>query len=255
MFDRLSTLTRFRNVHDGERIVIVCNGPSLNQMDLGFLRDEITFGLNKIHLGLETFGFYPRYLAAVNDKVIGQTADVLRKMTAVKFISDRSAHLLPADALTFHIHTTRVREPFCHDITLGVREGHTVTFVALQLAYYMGAREVVLIGMDHRFTLNGPPNSTQVMQGHDPNHFSPDYFANKPWDAANLAQSEASYKIARDAYEADGRRIIDATLGGACTIFEKADYREVFGKGAPRPQPAPRSPATGYSRDGMGLLP
>lgn len=240
MFHCLSPLTRFRDVHLGDRIVVVCNGPSLNEMDLGFLRHEITFGLNKIHLGLETFGFYPRYLAAVNDKVIEQEAQALRAMTSVKFISDRSADLLPADALTLHMHTTKVTTPFCHDITTGVREGHTVTFVALQLAYYMGAKEVVLIGMDHHFTLNGPPNSTQHMQDHDPNHFSPAYFANKPWDAANLTQSEASYKIAREVYEADGRRIIDATLGGACPVFEKADYRAIFAKGAPRPQPVSR---------------
>jgi hypothetical protein len=239
VFDRLSSLSRFKDIHAGERIVIVCNGPSLNRMNLSFLRQEITFGLNKIHLGLQNFGFYPRYLAAVNDKVIAQEAEALRAMTSVKFISDRSAHLLPADALTFHLHTTRIPDPFCHDIAQGVREGHTVTFVALQIAYYMGAREVVLIGMDHHFTRNGPPGSTQQMGSHDPNHFSPAYFANQPWDAANLAQSEASYRIARQVYEADGRRIIDATLGGACPVFEKADYRTVFAGAAPARDSAP----------------
>ncbi|SLN72252.1 hypothetical protein LOS8367_03690 [Limimaricola soesokkakensis] len=226
----ISPLARFENCHSGERIVLVCNGPSLNEMDLSPLRYETVFGLNKIHLGLRRFGFYPRYLAAVNDKVIAQEAPALRKMTAIKFITDRCRQLLPQDAFTFHINTTRIPEPFCHDIARSVREGHTVTFVALQIARYMGAAEVVIVGLDHRYTQSGAPNAPLRMEGPDPNHFSPDYFGGKEWDAPNLAQSEASYRCAREAYEREGRRIIDVTRGGACTIFEKARYEDIFGK-------------------------
>lgn len=222
-------LLRFRDRHKGERCVIVCNGPSLNSMDLSFLRDEIVIGLNKIYLGLPRFGFYPRYLVAVNDKVIAQSASAYRDMTAIKFISDRSAHLLPADAWTYHIRTHGLDGLFYPDITQGVREGHTVTHAALQIAYYMGVCEVIIIGMDHRFAPAGPANSEQIMTGPDPNHFSPDYFRDQKWDAPNLAGSEMSYRAARAAFEADGRRIIDATAGGACEVFEKANYQELFG--------------------------
>jgi len=96
----VSALTRFKNRHSGQRCVVVCNGPSLNRMDLEFLRHEIVFGLNKIHLGLEKFGFYPRYLVAVNHKVIAQSAETFRRMTAIKFISELGADLLPQDAYT-----------------------------------------------------------------------------------------------------------------------------------------------------------
>ena len=68
------------------------------------------------------------------------------------------------------------------------------------------------------------------MQGNDLNHFSPEYFGGgQSWDNPDLENSEASYRIAREEYEKDGRRIIDATYGGACTIFEKADYKKIFG--------------------------
>ena len=165
----------------------------------------------------------------MNDKVIEQERDSLAAMTCVKFVSDRSAHLLPADALTFPLHTTRIATPFCHDIAQGVREGHTVTFVALQIAHYMGAAEVVIIGMDHRFHQTGAPGTELRMEGPDPNHFCQTYFADKTWDAANLAQSEASYAIAREVYESTGRRIVDATVDGSCPVFPKADYRRIFG--------------------------
>ena len=226
---RYSPLLRFRDLHQGERCVIVCNGPSLNQMDLSFLRHEIVFGLNKIYLGLEQFGFYPRYLVAVNDLVIAQSLEQYRAMTAIKFLSDRAGLELPQDAWTYHIRTTDLELRFYHDITQGVREGHTVTHAALQIAYYMGFTEVVIIGMDHRFETSGPPNQTQHMSGPDLNHFSPEYFAGHDWDLPNLKESEISYLASLEAYTAENRRIIDATLGGVCEIFPKSDYRTIFG--------------------------
>lgn len=225
----------FRNRHRGDRAVIVCNGPSLNDMDLGFLSQEIVFGLNKIHLGLERFGFYPRYVVAVNDKVIAQSAVALRAMSSIKFVTERAATVLPPDAFTYHIRTSGLKGRFYADITEGVREGHTVTHAALQIAYFMGFAEVVIIGMDHRFATEGRPNESRFLTGPDPNHFSPAYFGNQTWDEPNLAESEQSYRAALSAYAADSRRIIDATLGGACQVFPKADYRDTFGLRAADP--------------------
>ena len=51
-------------------------------------------------------------------------------------------------------------------------EGSTVTYTALQLAYFMGCDPVILIGVDHNFTTPGQPNVTVVSSGDDPNHFS-----------------------------------------------------------------------------------
>lgn len=226
-----SPLARFHDIHAGARVVIVCNGPSLNGMDLSFLRQEIVIGLNKIHLGLDRFGFYPSYLVAVNPKVVAQAAAELRAMTCIKFIGAQAAVAgnLPQDAFTCHIRTEGVTGPFCRDITDGVREGHTVTHAALQIARFMGAGEVVIIGMDHRFEMSGPANAPLRMRGADPNHFSPDYFRDSDWDAPNLAGSEASYRAALHVFQAENRRIVDATVGGACTVFPKRDYTEVFG--------------------------
>jgi hypothetical protein len=34
--------------------------------------------------------------------------------------------------------------------------------------------------------------------------------------------------MARKAYEADGRKVLDATIGGKLDIFEKVDYESLF---------------------------
>jgi len=197
-------------------------------MDLSFLRREITIGLNKIHLGIRRFGFYPRYLVAVNEKVIRQSACHITEMNCVKIIGERGSDVIPEDALTYHVKTKQPKERFCKDVEGGLHEGWTVTYAALQVAYFLGFQEVVIIGMDHRFEYSGEPNESRRMDGADPNHFSAEYFAGAQWDNPDLARSEESYRIAREVFEADGRRIMDATVRGACDIFEKRDYRDVF---------------------------
>ena len=222
-------LSRLQGRHCNQRAVLVANGPSLNRMHLDFLRRETAIGVNKIFLGIRKFAFYPRYYIAVNEKVIAQSVAEIKAMTCVKMISQRSAGLLPEDALTYHIETRNPPARFCGDISRGIHEGWTVTYAALQVAYHLGFKEVVIIGMDHRYHFTGAPNEAHRLDGPDPNHFSPDYFSGHTWDNPDLTRSEESYCVARSEYEKDGRRIIDATVGGACTVFEKADYRHVFG--------------------------
>lgn len=223
-----------RHRHLGQSAVLIANGPSLARMDLTFLHGRTVIGLNKIFLGFKTFGFYPQYYVAVNPTVIEQSAAAIRELDCVRFLGSRGARgLFTPDALTHILNTDTPPERFCQDIAQGVHEGGTVTYAALQVAYYLGFAEIIIIGMDHRYTFAGAPNAPAVLAGPDPNHFCADYFGHgQRWDNPDLAHSEASYRLARQIYEADGRRILDATLDGACDIFEKIDWRAL------RPVPA-----------------
>jgi len=84
--------------------------------------------------------------------------------------------------------------------------------MAMQVAFHLGFREAVLIGVDHRFASVGPPNELVTSQGADPNHFDPNYFgAGIKWQLPDLEMSERAYRLARDRFAADGRSIVDAT--------------------------------------------
>ncbi len=86
-------------------------------------------------------------------------------------------------------------------MTRRVWEGATVTNVALQLAFYHGFPQVILIGVDHNFTDKGKANQTVVSAGDDPNHFSPAYFGKGfRWQFPDLETSEIGYNLARKAY-------------------------------------------------------
>jgi hypothetical protein len=108
-------------------------------------------------------------------------------------------------------------------------EGATVTFVAMQLAYFMGFKQVILIGVDHNFTSTGKPNTTVVSTGADPNHFHPGYFGKGfRWQLPDLETSEIAYRMAKSAYEKNGREILDATIGGKLTVFPKVNFDTIW---------------------------
>jgi len=224
------TIETLKNKHTDERVVIVCNGPSLNKMDMSFLKRECVIGLNKIFLGFQKFRFYPQYYVAVNRKVIEQSISEIPKLNCVKFLGDQGADgFITEDTKTFLLNTKNPPFRFCKDIAIGLHEGWTVTYAALQVAYYLGFLEVIIIGMDHNFTFSGMPNQEKVLHGEDPNHFCGSYFGNgQKWDNPDLEHSEESYEIAKRVFQEDGRRILDATVGGCCQVFEKVDYRELF---------------------------
>jgi len=117
---------------------------------------------------------------------------------------------------------------FSDTIEKPIYEGVTVTFVALQLAYYMGFKRVFLVGVDHNFKQTGNPHEKQVMEGDDPNHFDPNYFAGKEWHLADLKGSELSYHLANYAYHRTGRKVYDATVGGKLEIFDKISFEKAL---------------------------
>ncbi len=225
-------LAAFRDRHRGQRCFILGNGPSLRRTDLSLLRDEVTFGLNRIYLLFDEMGFATTYYVSVNDLVIEQCAEDIARLAMPKFITWRGRRWLRHDPQVIFLDTDYTgRETFSQDATGRIFEGFTVTYVALQLAYFMGFQEVVLIGVDHSFQTKGRANEVVRSSGADPNHFSPDYFGpGFQWQLPDLEGSERAYRMAREAFEADGRRVVDATIEGKLQVFPKVEYGSLFGE-------------------------
>ncbi len=224
-----SNLAQLHNTQTGKRCFIIGNGPSLRHLDLGKLKNEVTFGMNRIYLLFPELGFSTTYFVSINDLVIQQCAADIRSLTMPKFLAWRShPSIQPTPDMSF-LYTTYTGPKFSRNVGGRVWEGATVTYVALQLAFHMGFEEVILIGVDHNFVSQGDPNQTVTSTGDDPNHFSPAYFGKGfKWQLPDLDTSEIAYRMAKSAYEEAGRRILDATLGGKLTVFPKVDYDSLF---------------------------
>jgi hypothetical protein len=227
--DSIHRLRVLKNTHRGERCFIIGNGPSLKNTDLGKLPGEFTIGLNRIFLAFPNMGFQTSLLVSINDLMVEQSKAEIQALPMPRFVAWRARRWLhPAENLYF-LHTTYTGPGFATDLTGRLWEGATVTNIALQIAYYLGFQSVILIGVDHNFATQGKPNTTVVQQGEDPNHFTGAYFtAGFRWQLPDLETSEKGYRLARQAFEADGRQVLDATVGGKLQVFPKVDYTSLF---------------------------
>jgi hypothetical protein len=222
-------LSSLKDQHRGKRCFILGNGPSLKQTDLSRLRSEFTFGLNRIYLLFPELGFPTTYLVTVNQLVIDQCAVELASVPALKFFPWTTRRHFSSASDAIYIRTYCAKPHFSTHADQSIWSGATVTFVAMQLAYHMGFGEVVLLGVDHSFTTPGKPHTAVVSEGDDPNHFAPNYFGKGfKWQLPDLETSEIAYRMAKQAFEADSRKIVDATIGGKLTIFRKVDYETLF---------------------------
>ena len=233
--ESIARLAALKDIHRGRRCFIIGNGPSLKVTDVSKLKDEFTFGMNRIYLAFDDWGFKTSYLVCVNSLVIEQVYRDFQLLEIPKFFSWRSRKsLYPSgepDEFTHFLFTTYTGEKFATDVRERVWEGATVTFACLQLAFHMGFEQAILIGVDHSFVEKGDPNTTIVSQGDDLSHFDPKYFGKGfRWQLPDLDTSEQGYWLARQSYQAAGRQVVDATIGGHLQIFPKVDYESLFNR-------------------------
>jgi hypothetical protein len=224
-------LRELRDRHRGERCFILGNGPSLKGMDLSPLAAEVTFTLNRGYLLFERMGKPATYHVVVNPLVAEQWSEEIRRLPCTKFTTwGRRRDFLSSSDMIYIGGPNRDRPPrFSTDPTKDLWVGATVTYVAMQLAYYLGFSRVILIGVDHRFSTPGEPHAEVVAQGQDPDHFDPDYFGKGArWNLPDLETSELAYTLARHRFRRDGREILDATVGGALRVFPYVEYSRLF---------------------------
>lgn len=221
-------LRKFKDLHQGEDCFILGNGPSLNKTNLDRFSDYYTFGLNKIFLLFDKCNYRPSYHVAVNSLVIEQSIREFESLECPSFLSYRPSrnrvkklghinYILTGGPLTFRRRLTGV-----------IPEGFTVTYVAMQIAFYMGFKNVFLVGVDHSFIADGNPNEPQLLNGRDMNHFDPNYFSKKVWQLPDLPGSEVAYHLAKYFYERDDRHIYDATIDGKLQVFPKISFEDAL---------------------------
>lgn len=204
-------------------MLVVGNGPSLNQTALDEFAGVPSIGMNKIDLIYGRTTWRPTLVVCVNDIVVMQHAARFAESEVPVFLSWKSRRFVPFR----HRHKVNyflslLDDRFSTDLTTGVGASPTVTYTALQFAYHMEANPVILLGVDHNFQAAGPANAIAVRRGEDVNHFDPNYFkAGSVWGVPDLDGSERVYRIAKKAFEAAGRTILDATVGGKLAIFPK----------------------------------
>ena len=221
-------IKQFKNIHNGKRCFIIANGPSLKNTDLSLLKNEITIGMNRIYL-LEDLK--PTYIAVADiDVQLKQFVQEYDDLEIPKFFPWEVRKLFTFKKNLMY-YKTKFSQKFCADFENLVGSGKSVTYICIELAFYMGFSEVILIGKDHSYSVDqkGVPGTRIKSNGKESNHFISGYYKEgMKWTIPNFAEEEYTYYLAREAYEKNNRKISDATIGGKLEIFEKVDYYSLF---------------------------
>lgn len=230
----IKNLGKLENRHLYKRCFIMGNGPSLLKSDLRLLNNEITIASNAQFLIWNESDFKPKYLT-VEDKLVAE--DRSKEINKIKgltkiFPKDLSKYL-KLDEDTLYINFLRDYDGFprfSSDFNKQVYWGGTVSFLNMQLAYYLGCREIYLIGFDHSYKVpTNVVNYVITSDGDDVNHIHPDYFGNGyRWHDPNVARMELSYSIAKKFFSDRGVDIYNATVGGKLEIFDRVDFNLLF---------------------------
>lgn len=213
----MDDILKFKDAHKGETCLVIGNGPSLALRSNEFLARWPSFGSNRVWRKFE-----PTYYVCTDPLDVEKNMDYILSRSGPKFIQS-----------TFGIDYSleiiyRSKDPgwatFTPNPTKPMYDGCTVTFVCLELAYWMGFTTVYLVGVNHDYTWEGPRLQTITVgeDYKDPNHFIPDYHQpGELWQPPNLKRMEHGYRLARDAYKKDKRKIINLTIDTKLDVFER----------------------------------
>lgn len=227
---------QFKGAHNGERCFIIGNGPSLSKSDLNTIQNhaEHSFSANKI------YKFYPEtdwradYYAVSDRRFYAENKKDVDSLEAKKFFPldfyVENKEQMKEDNIFFRIPFQFIESWVKCTPNLAERltEGGTITYFLIQIAFYMGFKEIYLIGMDFTYSFGIGPDGKYFEKEGISNHFKGD--DSKMLVMPNMQYNLRAYRSARKYAESHGIKIYNATRGGALEVFERVDFDKLFEK-------------------------
>lgn len=233
--------------------VIVGNGPSLKKVDLDLLKGHDVIISNNAFLDPK-LAEYATFYTVVNYLVAEQSSHNINQIAGIpKILPYWSSYCLNEGDDTYFIDAVG-HAAFSKDIFKNASWRHTVTFYNMHVAFGLGYKRAIMIGFDHSYKQAKGVKEGEVIlsEDKDENHFDSRYFQGKKWQAANVDMMEEMYKLAKAAFEEDGREIVNATAGGKLELFPRMDLKDALAM-KPLPesseQAAENSSASGLPRE------
>lgn len=218
-------IEKFKNIHNGKRCFIVATGPSLTIKDLDILEEkkEFCISMNRIFHAFSNTVWRPQYYVADDYRMMRDYPEAIDYMTeGYSFIGDvyqpfcEQVH--PANVLIHHLNVAWNEEmpPFSEDFARMCYPAGTVTYSCIQLAVYMGFKEIYLLGVD--FTC---ADKEGAKYGH--------FYEEKELTAIGRTEfTKLAYISAKKYADEHGIKIYNATRGGKLEIFERVNFNHLF---------------------------
>lgn len=202
----------------------MCTGPSLTMEDINLLKNEYTFGMNSIFKIFDQTEWRPTFYAIQDEKVYQKIKDNQEfKNIKNKFVADfifdhfkkeEDDIMFPLDLLDHHSYNMKEFDTKFSDNAYNiVYDGATITYSIFQIAYYLGFRELYLIGCDCDYS-----GSKQHFVGGDV----------IKTDDNPETRMIYGYKKAKEFTDNSDLKIYNATRGGKLEVFTRVNFDDVI---------------------------
>lgn len=240
-------ILEYKNKFQGRRCFIIGNGPSLKAEDLELLKDEICFASNKIYKIYDQTSWRAKFYC-VQDFAVATEMDqeikiAMDQAEASFFRMDKhelleqlviereNAMMVP---LKWYLNDNKETR-FSDDARLYLYDGTTVTYMAMQLAAYMGFEKIYFIGVDHNYPFYKTESGDCVEVD---KNMAAHFYENKvSGEQANVSIHRSNNKFMQDIsylaakkYSESNRNVTfyNATRGGKLEVFERVNLEDAL---------------------------
>lgn len=234
--NRFTPLQSLKNIHRGERCFIVATGPSLQLSDLELIKNEVCFSCNSIVKLLNKTNWRPEYYFMYDKDVYKNIkSDITENQEYIKnffhpydweyFHHNSRPYILKRDSWYSHKEKEFLRYffnsklQFSHDISKVVYRGGSVVHVMMQFAFFMGFKEIYLLGCDLNFL--GPSIHAKGLSYDRPSSFSP--------ERAKSGMLE-DYELIKEIMKKRNINVYNSTRGGYLDVFERVNLEDIVKK-------------------------
>lgn len=170
--ERYKKIRELKDKHKGQRCFIVATGSSVRMEDLMAIKDELSISMNSIVNIMDKTEYRPTYYMIQDYTGLKKLYNNIKRLpsSTYKFLGINNTRcpdfnyakkIIKKDK-TFHLYRLNfailkkqgnmpIKETevgFSWDCGREIMDGYTVVYSAIQLAVYMGVREIYLIGCD-----------------------------------------------------------------------------------------------------------
>nr|WP_255446047.1 6-hydroxymethylpterin diphosphokinase MptE-like protein [Synechococcus sp. RS9907] len=236
-----SKLANLYNSRKGERAVVICNGPSLSDTPVDFIKSSVSIGCNGIYKQFSDWGFTTDYLVFEDVQQFEiRSPDLAKVKGPLKLaalynsyaVSDTRGWVFfnsPRSVAHQYYWSDGLYPQFSLDFASIVHLGSTVTYIMLQLAYFLGCDPVYIVGLDFSYgklsdmfppgkIVITPENYDIVKTCHvDPNYYKIGDIIGVP--NANLQRR--SFAKANQIFNLSGRTLLNASARSSLDVIKR----------------------------------
>lgn len=116
---------------------------------------------------------------------------------------------------------------FSENALLYVVDGATITYSAMQMAYYMGFSKVFLLGVDFNYSKKVMQNG-KIIEGREKVSYFDSKYDPQNFNAGYMEGMHQAYETAQRFCQSHDFKIFNATRGGKLDVFERVDFDTIL---------------------------